>query len=237
MKLPVLLFLALAGSLQAAATAYQALEYYDRNASLENIYMVRGEGGSPHPSAWVLYRGKQNAPTFDMAEIKSSGVILTGKIPVSTLGLAPHAQRLNFTVLNLDSNAAWHIAKREARKEAFKFDRIDYELKMNPIAGVPAWTMRLFNERLRTVGELTVSGATGDVLHPIKLFRYAVEDENGNAVVVTSREPWVNRALRSVGRWFSQTGTTFGKDMLRATGTAEEIIVGGRTRPYAEDVE
>lgn len=238
MKLFGLLLCLTAASLHADATAYQALEYYANSRgsnALENVFVVRGEGGLPQPGEWIVYRGRPNAPAFQTTGIKANGTILTGSASASSTGLEPHAKKINFSVLNVDSNAAWHIAKREARKENFKFGRIDYVLKTNPIAGVPAWSMRLFNEDKAYVGELTISGATGEILYPIKLYRYTVEDVDGQPTLATAREPWANRALRSVGRWFSRAGTAYGKDMVRAAGTAETILVGERTRHFADD--
>lgn len=234
---PAFVLLLTAASLFADATAYQALEHYSNNRknAFDNVFVVRGEGGRPQPGEWTIYRGRANAPSFQTTAIKASGVILTGTAPARVVGLEPHAQEVNFSVLNVDSNAAWHIAKREAKKEGFKFGRIDYVLKTNPVAGVPAWSMRLFNEDRGYVGELTISGATGEVLYPIKLYRYSVEDVDGQLTLATAREPWTQRALRSIGRWFGQTGRAYGKDLLRATGTAEQIVVGERTRHFADD--
>ncbi len=235
---PLFVLFLTAASLHADATAYQALEYYSNRKgsnALDNVFVVRGEGGLPQPGEWTVYRGRPNAPTFQATGIKANGSILTGTASARTVGLEPHAQKVNFSVLNVDSNAAWHIAKREARKEDFKFGRIDYVLKTNPIAGVPAWSMRLFNEDRAYVGELTISGATGEVLHPLKLYRYAVEDVDGQPTLATAREPWGQRAWRSIGRWFGNTGNAYGKDMLRAAGTAEVILVGERTRHFADD--
>ena len=240
MKLPIAIVsaLLLSGHLPAQDTAYEALQdlVAERGErALENVVVVRGEDGTPQPAEWIVYRGPTNARAFQAAGIRSGGHVLSGVASAREVGLEPHAQKVNFTVLNLDSNSAWHIAKREARKENFRFGRVDYELKTNPLGGVPAWSLRLFNEKTRYVGELTLSGATGAVLHPLKLYRYSVEDEGGRETLLTTREPWIRRAGRSVGRWFSQTGTTYGRDMLRAAGTAEEILVGKRTRDYSED--
>ncbi len=235
------LFLALFVSVSAlpAATAYQALQYFANSRGddvLNHVMVVRGEGGGPQPEEWIVYRGRANAPFFQASGIKASGVVLSGTAPARVVALQPHALPLNFSVLNLDSNAAWKIARREARKDNFPFDRVDYELKTNSIANVPAWTLRLFNEKKGLVGELTLSAATGDVLRPLELHRFLVEDVDGQPELVTVREPWLNRAMRSVGRWFNQTGSVYGKDLLRAAGTAEEILVEQRTRDYTEDV-
>jgi hypothetical protein len=228
------------GHLPAAATAYQALQHLAASRgsqALDDVFVVRGEGGGPQPEEWIVFRGRTNAPVFQATGIKASGVFLTGSASARTVGLQPHAQPINFSVLNLDSNSAWRVAQRAARKENFQFDRVDYELKTNPLVGSPAWTLRLFNEKKSYLGEITVSGATGEILHPLRLSRYVVDDIDGEPTLATVQEPWAKRALRSVGHWFNRTGSTFGHDMLRAAGTAEEIVIGRRTRDYTEDVE
>lgn len=139
-------------------------------------------------------------------------------------------------MINLDSNGAYRIARREARRENFTFGRVDYELKTSNLGSVPAWTLYLFTEKRHYVGKLTLSAATGEVLHPLRLHRCAVEEGNGFPELVTVRGPWACRAIRSVGRRFSQTGTIYGKDLLNAAGTAEEILVGRRSRHFAEDM-
>lgn len=240
MKILVFLLVTAAalGSGRAQATAYQALQYYTDlkgDGGLNNVFVVRGEGGGPQPAEWILFRGRSNGAFFQATGIKATGLVLTGTAPRGDVGIAPHARPINFSVINLDSNGAYRIAKREARKEDFKFGRIDYELKMNHIGGVPAWNLRLFNEDKFYLGELTLSAATGEVLHPLKLSRYAVQNVDGQPALVTVREPWPRRAVRSVGRWFSQTGTAYGTDLLNAAETTEEILVGRRSRYFADD--
>lgn len=241
MKITVLFLtmLAAAVSAHAQATAYQALEYLtDRKGGrmLEDVFVVRGDGGNPQPAEWIVYRGQPNGALFQATGIKSSGLILSGTAPRQDLDLQPHARRINFSVINLDSNGAYRIAQRLARNENFTFGRVDYELKTNNLGAVPAWTLYLFNEKKRYMGELTLSAATGEVLHPLKLHSYKVEDVDGRSELVTVREPWPRRAIRSVGRWFSQTGTVYGTDLRRAAGTTEEILVGRRSLHFTEDV-
>ncbi len=226
--------------LMAQDTAYEALQSLTASrgeAALDDVFVVRGTGGTPQPETWVLYRGRLLDRTLQTTLIQDQGNIGFGKIPAREVGLEPHAQKVNFTVINVDSNAAWNIAKRAARKENFRFQRADYELKTNPMAGVPAWSLRLFNDQKSYLGELTISAATGEVLHPLRLHRFRMEDVDGRTELVTVREPWPRRAVRSVGRWFSQTGTIFGKDLRRAAGTAEDIVIGKRTRDYSEDAQ
>jgi len=238
MKISVLLTLIFgaSSSLHAAATMYQALEHFaDERGSdaLDSVMLIRGEGGQPQPAEWIVYRGGAKDSEFRAEGITSSGRVLSGKASARELNLPPHAERVNFSMLSVDSNAAFRIATQEARKENFSFDRIDYELRANSLAGVPAWSLRLFNESKSYLGELTLSAATGEILRPLQLHSYAVKDVGGQEKLVMVREPWARRAVRSVGRWFSQTGTTFGKDTLRGLGTAEEIAIGNRTRDDA----
>lgn len=239
---PFLVFLLLvlygSGVAEASQTTYEALQRLTAkqgSSVLENVYVVRGTNGSPQPSRWSVYRGDPLDRDFRETVIPDSGRITFSVIPTRNAGLLPHAQRINFSVLNVDSDAAWQIARREARREKFQFERADYELKTIPLAGVPAWSLVLYNDRQKYLGELTISGATGEVLYPLKLSRFTKVEVDGRPELVTVREPWSRRAARSVGRWFSQTANIFGHDLLRAAGTAEDIIVGKRTRPYSED--
>lgn len=182
----------------------------------------------------VNVRGRSNASTFQTMKIEEDGRISTGTASSREAELPPHSLPVNFSVLNLDTNAAWNITKRVARKESFRFTEIEYRLATHPVSMVPAWTLRLFNEEKKTMGEVVVSGATGEVLNPLRLYRYYLEETDGQQLV-TRREPWSNRAMSSIGRWFSRTGSAYGHDLLRAAGTAEEILVDRRTRDLSED--
>ena len=229
---------AIAQSLHASATAYQALEYLTERKGddvLDQVFVIQGRGGDSQPKEWVLFRGRSNASTFQTMKIRDDGRISTGTASSREAELQPHALPVNFSVLNLDTNAAWNIAKRVARKESFRFTEIEYRLATHPVAMVPAWTLRLFNEKNKTMGEVVLSGATGEVLNPLRLYRYYVEGTDGQEQLVTRREPWSNRAMRSIGRWFSRTGEAYGHDLMRAAGTAEEILVDRRTRDLSED--
>lgn len=237
MKIPILILALYLGiqSLPAAATAYQALDYLaarEGTGALQHVFIVCGEKGASPPDRWIIFRRKPGASMFQTRKIYATGTVTRGTATASEVGLPPHAQPLNFSVLNLDSNAARNIAKQQARKENFRFQAVSYQLTTHPLAGVPAWTMRLFNQDRGTMGEVVLSGATGQVLNPLKLYRYQMDAEGD---LLTRREPWGYRALRSIGRWFSRTGEAYGHDLRRAAGTTEEILVGTRTRDYSED--
>lgn len=232
-------FLALAGPGRAESPAYQALNHLlaeEGPRALENVILIEGGDGHPHPGEWLVYQAPSRSSFSRVSGIPAHGPIRTGEAPPEDLDLGPHPQAINFSLLNLDSNAAWKIAKKEARKENFSFDRVDYALKFQSQGGVPAWSLRLYNEKKSYLGELTISGATGEILRPLKLHKYTVEDLNGQETLVMVEEPWIRRAVRSVGRWFSQTGTAYGHDLLQAAGTAEDILVEQRTRDFSEDV-
>lgn len=234
-----LALLALVTSAHAQTTAYLALQEMVAargDDALENVFVVRGNDGAPQPAAWMVFCGHNRDKGFEATQVRKGGRISSAKVPATEVGLVPHAQKVNFAILNVDSNTAWNIAKGEARKENFQFQRIDYELRTSSKLGVPVWSMRLFNDEKHYMGELTISGATAEVVRPLKLSRFTIEDVDGRHEIVTVREPWARRAVRSVGRWFSQTGTVFGKDLLRAAGTTEEIVIGKRSRAFSEDV-
>lgn len=222
----------------AQNTAYLALQdIVDARgeSALQNVFVVRGDNGAPQPSSWTVFRGHNRSLGFEATRIREGGRISSAKVPAEEVGLVPHAQKVNFSVLNVDSNTAWNIAKGEARKENLRFQRIDYELRTSSKLGVPVWSMRLFNDEKSYMGELTISGATAAVVRPLRLSRFTIEVVDGRQEIVAVREPWARRAVRSVGRWFSQTGTVFGKDLLRAAGTTEEIVIGKRSRSFSED--
>lgn len=230
---PFAAVLALAHPLFGEASAYQALdELAERKGmrSLRDIYLIRGTHGAPQPPAWEVYQARRNARSLRVTTIASSGKVTRGQAPVRAMGLPPDALPINLTVLNLDTHAAWNIAKRHARREGFDFDSADYELKTHLLARAPAWTLHLYNEKRGMLGIITLSGATGEVLNRLKLYTF----QQGESVVLV-RESWGRRAGRSIGRWFSNSGEAAGHDLLNAAGTTEEILLNRRTRHFSED--
>ncbi len=234
----LLLLIALPLSARAEATAYQALHHLtERNGkgAIKDLYLLRGIGGSPQPERWVLYRGRPNRAFFQTTTVSHRGRITSGKAPAGEQELPPDARPLDLSILNLDTHAAWNIAQTQARKEMFFFHRADYHLATHPLALVPAWTLYLYNERQKMVGIMTLSGTTGEVLNRMRIYHYRVEQVGGTRQLVTWREPWANRASRSVGRWFSRTGEAYGHNLLNAAGTTEEVLIERRTRHFSED--
>ena len=230
--------LALPSSLLADATAYQALSLLagqKGGAMLEQVYLVRGEGCPSQPGEWVIFRGEPDAVVFETTCVLADGRIRSGASSVGSEELPVHALPVNFSILNLDTDAAWKIAKRQARKEHFRFHQATYQLTTHPLARVPAWKMWLFNEERTMMGVITLSGATGEVLNPLKLYYFKAAVIDGAPGVVAVREPWGRRARRSMGRWFSCTGEAYGHDLFNAGGTTEEILVNRRTRHFSED--
>jgi|GEM_PF-2032060 len=230
--------LALVPPLLGDDTAYQALDHLvERRGeeALRQVYLIRGMGGEPQPQEWVLYRGRPNARVFRTTKVRADGSISTGKAPAREQGLLPDALPLNLSVLNLDTHAAWNIARRHAREERFHFTCANYELATHPLARVPAWTLYLFNETPGIMGIITLSGATGEVLNRLRLYRYRVEPGGETRRVIVIREPEGERRARSIHRWFSRSGEAWGHDLFNAAGTTEEILMNRRTRPFSED--
>jgi len=227
-----------AAPLRGAATAYQTLQYLVQERGdgvLKGVMLIKGEGGAPFPEDWHLFRGGPNSAVFQTVAVSGRGNIINGRSAAREAGLPPHAEPINFSILNVDSNSAFRIATREAKREHFDFDHIDYRLQTNTLAGVPAWTMTMYNPAKGYLATLTISGTNGVVLRPLAIHSYVVEVINGQPEVVRTQESFYRRAMRSVGRWFCQTGSTFGKDIVKSLRTSEEIYIGNSRQDEAPD--
>jgi hypothetical protein len=228
-----LLILGCIASLRADLTAYQALERLESlrgSEALENIIAIRSYDAKPGTSEWVVSR--RLGSKFQPAEIVSStGSPRRGDVALAAQDLPLHAERLRFSMLNMDSDAALRIARKQIG--GFRYDFVDYSLFMYPLAGTPAWTLSFYNPEKQRMARLTISGTTGATLRPVEYLVYELSDSTRPATVATFQEPFHERALRSIGNWFSRTGSIFGQDSLRALSTTEEILVGDRTRDDA----
>lgn len=218
---------------QAGLSAYQALERMTAlkgPRALEHVIAVRSFDAAPHPSVWIVSR-RQASRYLPADLITPAGKLQQGTADLSAYELPLHAQPLRFSMLNMDSGAAFRIADRAISRHHFSYDWVDYSLFMYPLAGTPAWTLTFYNPKHQRLARVTISATTGAILRPPEFLVYLLEDSSRPlAGVETLQEPFHQRAWRSITKWTSRTFGIFGRDTLRALSTTEEILIGDRTR-------
>jgi len=227
-----LLTLWMAGTAHASMSAYHALERYRAlrgETSMEALIQIRSEGYGIHPGQWIFTR-MQGSTILPADILTTSGGIRRGSTALALEGVPNHPRVLNFDILNLDSDGALRIARRKAKEEFFRIDRVDYLLRTDPLANVPAWNLILYDESKAKLGRIVINATTGAVLRHLHILDYEVVGiAKEGEIVETTPEPFVDRFSRSVDRWFKRTGETFSEDAERALSTAEEIAIGQRS--------
>lgn len=158
-----LLAIALLASSHAAraATAYEALQTLGKlkgEAVLDNVTEVRGEKGAPEPRTWKI-TGKNSAGGAGGKEYSVQGRQIASERAASPAGSA-----LNMNQLSLDSDGAYTVAERQAKKAGFAYDHASYTLRSGTKSGSPVWEVRLSDENSGSIGRVNISATTGNVL-------------------------------------------------------------------------
>ena len=104
-----------------AATAYEALRVVGKvkgDAMLDRVVEVRATKGAPVPGIWkVVVTDPQSRGGVREFDVK--GASLAGERTPPT---GPNSQLMNMNQLNLDSDGAYTVAEREAKKSGFAYD-------------------------------------------------------------------------------------------------------------------
>lgn len=204
-------------------TVYQALDTFARTQGAkasEHIVMIEGTEGSPQPTQWIFHLAPGTTPT------PVWGVGLNQAAPVEPVQPATRPGRpLKLTTLNLNSDGAFRIAERLARANKFSFDSIDYQLAFHRDAGMDVWRLALWNHKSQRMGTVSLSAVDGSVVHALEIRPFHWQPTHEGPEAVKSNDNFGARAMRSMGRWFSGTGSRFGRGMGRAAQTFDEILL------------
>jgi hypothetical protein len=146
-----------------AATAYEALRVVGKqkgDASLDRVIEVRATRGVPAPGVWKVVVADQDA-RGGIREFDVKGTALTGDRTPPT---APNGQALNMNQLNLDSDGAYTVAEREAKKSGFAYDYVNYTLRSGGREAAPVWEIRLVDEQNGNTALLSMGADNGKLL-------------------------------------------------------------------------
>lgn len=167
-------------------TAWQALDTLKATrgaAAVSNVTQLRGMKGQDQPSAWEI--------STQAADGERVYVLERGKIVADTVYSAGGGVPIDMRRLRVDSGEAFVIANRVATESKVSFDSLDYELSASAVGNAPLWVIHLRDSNDKDVGELDVSGETGEVLrqsyyHPRMASRLPIGPEPSSRRVVRS---------------------------------------------------
>jgi hypothetical protein len=152
---------ALAGA--SAGTAYEALRVVGKargEAVLDRVIEVRGSKGAPQPKTWKVVVLDDKAPS-GAREFDVQGTTIAGeRVPQAVVPGEP----MNMSQLNLDSDGAHTVAEREAKKNGFAYDHVNYLLRGNGKGGAPVWELRLVDAQNENVAITSMGAETGKLI-------------------------------------------------------------------------
>lgn len=147
-----------------ADTAYVALRTLclSQGKDAQNrILEVKGVAGKPQPTVWQIVLeergGRGGSELFEVQQ---------GRVGQKR-ATAPRKEggaRLNLNVVQLDSDGAFQVANEEATRAGVAFDRLTYTLASSNQAGLPTWTVELFEGAATRVGFLKIAADNALVL-------------------------------------------------------------------------
>lgn len=147
----------------ANETAYKAIKSACASQgkdAFNRVMEVSGTNGVPQPEAWRV----------SIADPKAQGGLVqvevrNGKI-VGRKGASarPGASPIFLNSLKLDSDGVFDLVNREAVTAGISYDRIHYTLSAGNQAGLPTWSVEIFDGPHQKVGSMKVAGDNALIL-------------------------------------------------------------------------
>jgi hypothetical protein len=163
MKIALFTLLCLAAVSAFGATAYDALGAIGKQRgekTLDQVTEVRGINGAPQPKEWLVIMADREA----RGGVREFGVqgarIANERTPAGRVA----GSLMNMNQLNLDSDGAYTIAEREAKKAGFEYDYADYVLRAGTRGGAPIWELRLVDQQSGDTGTIVIAADNGTLL-------------------------------------------------------------------------
>lgn len=145
-----------------AETAYSALKAAAGRVgrdSQNRVLEVNGRGGRPEPGIWHILVENPGRPSGDGQQLD----IRSGKVS----GLRPlhlSLDRLNLSLIQIDSDGVFAIANTEAIRTGVSFDRLNYTLSVDSTYGRPVWRVELLDGPVNRVGMLKIAADTAQIV-------------------------------------------------------------------------
>jgi hypothetical protein len=230
------------------STAYEALGVLKKakgDAILKQLVEVRGETGQPQPQSWTVVMADPTARAGIREFVVTNGEIASERTPVhgypAGSGVLPG---INFSRLNVDSDAVFKLANKQAFDAKVGFHSVDYALRTNADDDSPMWVVHLFDYMGAPVGSLRLSAENGSILSALRLDPDARQKPVAKATPAPTPKSGKKPAASAtpeptpvfkggvfgyVERTAKKVGTTVKKTSLNVAGTVQEVLTGERT--------
>lgn len=225
----LLAVMALVGTVQAdSAGAYTALRAAQKVASTGTLVEVKGERGEPMPQQWVILYSDPQARGGVREVVVANGSVISQRTPLngySGVGVQPP---IKLSRLNLDSDAVFKIANKQAQEREVGFHWVDYKLQAESSTGSPVWVMRLYDSMGAQVGTLQVSAEDGSIVMPLQIAQTRRNEDTEQF----SDSPTGQRMGGLIGKvtgTVERSANTVKNVTLRTVGNVQEFLTGDRT--------
>jgi hypothetical protein len=153
------------GFILAQDTAYKALRAVGTKRgekALNQVTSLVGKLGRPQPVDWRVMLDDPTARGGVRELDIVSGQISSERTPAQPAATA--LPPIDLTKLNLDSDGAFQMAEREAKRNQVGFDSVNYRLVVDGASREPVWTLELYDYEQRPVGTVRIAAGTGTLL-------------------------------------------------------------------------
>jgi hypothetical protein len=221
--------MALVGTVQADPTgAYSALRAAQKVASTGTLVEVKGERGEPMPQQWVILYSDPQARGGVREVVVANGSVLSQRTPLNGYSGIGAQAPIKLSRLNLDSDAVFKIANKQAQEQEIGFNWVDYKLQAESSTGSPVWVMRLFDSMGAQVGTMQVSAEDGSIVMPLQV----AEVRRNEDTQQFSDSPTGQRMGGLIGKvtgTVEKSANTVKDVTLRTVGNVQEFLTGDRT--------
>lgn len=220
---------ALVGAVQAQVnSAYSALRTAQRVASTGSLVEVKGERGEPQPQQWVILYNDPQARGGVREVVVANGEVVSQRTPLNGYSGITSQPSIKLSRLNLDSEAAFQIANKQAQQRQVGFNWVDYNLRAESTTGSPVWVMRLFDNMGAQVGTMQVSAEDGSVVVPLQIAQVR-SNEDTSQFSDSGTGQKMGGLIGTVTGTVERSANTVKNVTLRTVGNVQEFLTGNRT--------
>lgn len=218
----------------AGSSAYPALRIAQKAAgNSATLVESIGQRGEPRPQEWKFIFSDPGARGGIREISVADDAVVSQRTPIRGYTGASAQPAVSLSRLNLDSDAAFEIANKQAIARQVGFQWVNYTLRANNVTGMPMWVVQLYNHMGVRVGVVQISAENGEVIMPLEVAAEPPLDSPRKS----GTERKIGGLIGTVGATAERVGTTVRDGTLRAVGTVEEVLTGERTIGPKEENE
>ena len=133
-------------------------------AYASQIVQIYGNRGQHQPAVWTIIGREPGRPDVLTEYRFHGGRMISQSLIKEAYTLKLSGPNIPLANVQLDSDALFRLADREANAARLGFDSLDYELRCRELSTEPIWVVNLRDRESNNVGIVFVSAKTGVVV-------------------------------------------------------------------------